>query len=517
MRLLALILALLPLSALAEDYALMVNMNYSQKEWAAFKASSEKCGRTPISIPPEELLPLGETVFTMRDALAAKFAVIHPEWKKDTMDNALEEIMRTGSEWQADPTVAHIYAADIANLYKQTRVLNKAELSYGSIAQQFEQTMQAVRNAKGTVSSLAISAHADGWNFTGESANGLSWGDLDEVLQGNPTLARNIQNVLLLGCYNMTENNRPHWNSLFPYASMIAGFGVKAPSRTQPVARTYITENLDTACRLDKLAAKAGQPLDPAYVEAQFKKLPSVTSTSSVIDYCRQIIEGQPGSGNALSCDEQWTTVLAQADAIQDTYLDLHNLKKNPPKFDSASSELRIFYSALQGTCPAAKALQMKGQVEEMENYRRSIRESVIRLIFWWRVQKNFNTYFNNDLAELEQSLADAGIESRIPALDGKTGRVEFVQAYNAIKDEIDGRRSKLMKAKYQKGSSDISRQIQALDKAKEQFAVLRPLFFLQGEHTVSEGAKIDIEDTLARDAIPFNWIEGTVLRPRAQ
>lgn len=516
MRFLALLLALLPFPAFAAEYALMVNMNYSNAEWQAFKKSSEACGRIPVSIPPLEMIPVGEALFAKRDSLAAKLQAERPEWKKGDVDNAIEEIMRNGGKWQGDPAIAQKYAIEIKDLFRQTHLLNKAEQEYGTIAEQFEETAKAIRQARGTISSFAISAHADGWNFTGESANRLSWGDLDEVLQRSPGVFRATQNVLLLGCYNMTENNRPHWNSLFPYATMIAGFGVKAPSRTRAVAREYISQNLDLACKLDNEIGVTGRALDPSLIERAFKRLSSVTGTQSVIDYCRQIIEGQPGAGNALTCDEQWTTILAQAESIQDTYMDLRSLKKNPPSFDSASSPLRIFYTALQNVCPAKNALQNKGQEKEMEDYRKSIRESVIRLIFWWRVQKNFNTYFANDLAALDKDLEEAGITAAVPPLDGKTGRVEFVKSYNDIQAEMRLKEKQLARA-VQSGDLAARAQWKALQSAKDRFPVLRPLFFLQGEHTVGEGEKISPEETLARDAIPFNWIEGTVLRPRSR
>lgn len=511
------ILSQLPVQAVAGEYAVMMNLNYSQKEWEAFKAASERCGRTPVSVPPEELIPVGEALFAKRDALGEKIKAARPNWKKDQIDGALEEIMRNGAEWQGDPEIAQAYAQSIRSLHAQTKALNKIEEEYGSIASQFEETSNAIRRARGSIGSVAISAHADGWNFTGESANRLSWGDLDEVLRRNPRTFRDTQHVLLLGCYNMTANNRQHWNTIFPYATMIAGFGVKAPMRTQKIARSYITENLDTACRLDQEMAEKGRPLNPAYVEEQFKKLPSVTGTQSVIDYCRQVIEGQKGAGNALSCDEQWTTMMAQAEQIQNTYLDLRDMKKDPPRYDSATSELRIFYSALQGICPAKQAKQMEGQDADYEFYRRSIIENTIRLIFWWKVQKNFNTYYQNELADLEEALAAAGVQTQIPALDGTTGRVEFVRAFNAMKDELNAKKKEIQRARLKRGSRDLDRQLEQVLATQKKFEVLRPLFYLQGEHTVGIGDSTDTEGTLAREAIPFNWIEGTVLRPRSQ
>src|SRR5688572_288249 len=138
MRFFALILALLqlPLAAFAADYALMVNMNYSSHEWAAFQQSAENCGRIPISIPPVEMIPVGEAVFAKRDALTLQLQKARPGWKKNELDNAIDEIMRSGEKWQGDPEVAAAFRPAIRDLHRQTKLLNKAEEKYGTIAEQ---------------------------------------------------------------------------------------------------------------------------------------------------------------------------------------------------------------------------------------------------------------------------------------------------------------------------------------------------------------------------------------------
>jgi hypothetical protein len=512
------VILLSALPAFAAEVALMVNLNYSVGEWQRFKASAEKCGRTAISIPSEEFLPYGEAVFRKRDELDAKIRRLRPKLQKNDREAMLAEIMRDGNKWNRDPEIAQQYSGLIQEVHLRAKALDDLEKQQGSISEQLRSVAEQLVGHK--VASVAFSAHSDGWNLTGESANRLSGGDLEALTAEYPGLFQDTLHVLLLGCYNMTGINRPHWRSLFPYASLMGGFGRKAPARTQPAALDFITDNLDLACALDQNIAATGRNLNPRTVESYFKSLASITGTNSVVDYCYQIIEGQPGS-DTLTCDEQWTTFLAQAEAVQKSYMDLRDLKKDPPFADGPTSELRLFYEALQSTCPAKDAPQLSDEIEASENYRASIRESTIRLIFWWRVQRNFKTYYSRELAELEQSIKNAGLNAALTPLDGKTGRVEFVKSYNAIRDGISARRRQLNALRIKRLSpseaQSLSEAQNALADLEKRFKVLSPLFALQGELTVGVGMTTGPEATLARGAIPFNWIEGTVLKPRSR
>lgn len=498
------------LPAFAADYAVMLNMNYSIAEWEAFQIAAKKCGRVPVSIPPTEMLPAGEALLAKRDRLRQKIAELRPAMKKKDLDIAVEEVMRLGKNWQADPAVANALQPEIQSLYEHTKKFSAYEKEYGSIGEQFADIAQQIREAKSTIGQFAVSAHSDGWNFTGETATSLSWADLDDMMKKNPKIFRNTRHVLLLGCYNMTDNNREHWTSLFPYASMIAGFGVQAPSRSKPVARAYITETLGTACALDDKLAQYGQALNPAYVEQCFKNLASVASTQAVVDYCRQVVEGLPGSRSKLTCDEQWAAALPQAEDLQAKYLDFATMSAEAPDTDDNSSVVKRFYTMLHGLCPASQASQLKGQEEDYERWRRSLKESLVRLRFWSRVQRNFNTYYTRELADLEESLVQGGVTTPLPSFDGSTGRVEFVRTHRKIEQEISALQNKA-------ANSGDKKRYQWLKQAEQQMKVLRPLYYLEGEHSVSKGQKISVEETLRLDAIPFNWIEGTVLAPRSK
>jgi hypothetical protein len=321
----------------------------------------------------------------------------------------------------------------------------------------------------------------------------------------------------------MTETNHFRWrHELFRGASLIAGFGVRAPGRNRKINHDFIRGVLGTADKLDQQMVKKNSPLDKGYVDKVFKQLAAVTGTQSVLDYCVQIIEGEPGS-RSLSCEQQWTIFMAQAKMIQADYLDLRHLQKDPPQ-DDDGTELRSFYNTLQNTCPAREASQIpRNEVEKAERYRVSLRESLIRLIYWWNVQKNFRTYFALDLEELNTVLDRLGVKQKVPALDGTTGRIEYVQAYNkiyqalrGIESDIDHQRVQLSGASNYTARRRLDEEERLLDAARDRFKYLYPLYAMEGEDSVGEGKGPSTAVTLSRGGIPFHWIEpGAVLEPR--
>jgi hypothetical protein len=353
---------------------------------------------------------------------------------------------------------------------------------------------------------VVISAHSDGSNLSGETTNRISSSGISRLAREVPQLFKDPRHVLLLGCYNMTSTHHNRWrHSLFTNASLLAGFGKRAPSRYRPVSAQYMKDVLGAADQLDQRIL-ANLPIDKKFLERVFKAFPSITNTQSVIDYCLEIIEGQPGVGK-LSCAEQWDDFKARSEVIQREYLDLLNPTVDPP-MEADGNDLRDFYSDVQNMCPAKDAAQIPAnQVARAEAYRISLREMAIRLVYWSNVQQNFGTYFSRELGKLSQALRGAGISAEVPTLDGSTGRIEFVKKYLAIERAIANARNNRTLSESQR---------RALSQAESQFVYLKPLYSLEGEDSVGE-SKESAESTLAQGGIPFYWHEvGVVNGPRS-
>jgi hypothetical protein len=500
--------------AWADNVILMVNMNYSKEELKALEDVAAKRGQRVEMVPPREILGVTGPMFEERDALEAKIRQIHPDWTQFQMQSVLSEIMRKGSAYNREPDIADSFASEMDALRDAAAAVSQQEDRYGSIADQLNAKADELKNAGDSVDSIAFSSHSDGANLTGETSNRLSSSDLYHLKADHPEIFDSPRHVLLLGCYNLTDTNRAHWRyDLFRNASMLAGFGIRAPSRHDPLSARFIRDTMNTADDLDQKMVANDGPLSTGLLEKTFRALRSFTNKRypGVVDYCGGLIEGIPGGGEE-SCHEQWQTFFKQDDEIEPDYLDLKTLNKDPPAVDDGTG-LRAFYTMLQNICPAYKddTLSEREQASN-ERYRTSVRESVIRLIYWWNVQQNFRTYYENDIARYDSLLSRAGIVTRIPYLDGTVGRVDFVRAYNDLRSEIH---RKLSAANDPDSGVDLY-QKRALRQAQDQLKLYTPLFYLEGEDSVGDGEATSVAHTLELGGIPFNWIEGaTVLRSR--
>jgi hypothetical protein len=511
-----------PTAFAAGEVIFMLNMNYSSKELKTLKDVAAKRGQTVEMVPPESFVPQVEDLFRQRDELEKKIKALKPEWNKTQVRTLLSEYMRKGLASEKSTDVNQTLSSEIESLHRAAMEVSQLEKRLGPVEDQVRAKISEIKTQGKKIDTMVFSAHSDGSNLSGETSLRLSSSGITRLDREFPEAFKEPRHVLLLGCYNMTETNHFRWrHELFTNATLIAGFGVRAPSRNNPASSNYIREVLTTADSLDGKLANSG-PLDPQFVDSVFKKLASVTNTQSVIDYCMQIIEGQPNS-RKLSCDEQWKTFRAQSKMFQADYLDLRNMQKDPPR-DDQDNELRVFYNTVQSLCPAKDASFIpEKQKAQAERYRTSVEESVIRLIYWWDVQKNFSSYFKKEIDALNAVLPKVGIKKKMPNLDGEVGRIEFIQSYNAVEKAIRDALWEIEDEKFRlSGSTSTVAERRALEKREKEvqrveamFKFYYPLYALEGENTVGDSEKT-VEGTLKRGGIPFHWFStGAVLEER--
>jgi len=505
-----------------EDVIFFLNMNYSSQELGAVERVAKRRGQRVEVIPPREMIPMVESLFKEKFKLEKRIKELRPEYNSAQVKNLVSDYMRNGIKAKGDPLLNDQLYESLQSIQKKTMEVNRAELKLGSLEDLIRKRVKEIEARGSKIDAFITSSHSDGINLTGETSIRLSSASITRLSKTTPKLFRDPRHVLLLGCYNMTETNHFRWrNALFPSASLIGGFGVKAPSRYREISQQYIEEILDAADELDRQNGDSGQVITKDYLDKVFRSLASVKGTSSaVIDYCRHIIEGKPGARN-LSCEDQWNAFRGRSQEIQAEYLDPRNPTKDP-SLGADEGELRLFYNELQRLCRAHTAPQMaRDEVAAAERYRTVIRETLIRLIHWWDVQKNFSTYFSRDLQSLAQTLREAGVGTPLPKLDGTFSRVEFVKRHHAISQELQQRRDELESNRSYSSSrygesyeSDF--ELSQINRAKEEFRLLEPLLFLEGEDSVGDGNNSRPETTLAKGGIPFNWITtGTVVGPR--
>jgi|GEM_PF-5213139 len=488
-------------AATAQDVILMVNMNYSSEELKAAEEMAAARGQRVEMVPPRDLISTAEPMFLKRYTLEAELlrqlsgGQPPTEQMRSRVKVAMAGISRVGNAWNGDPQIVGMMGSSrISDLHQSAQRMYQAEQRNGDIYDQLKRKAIELKGKGEKVDSIIFSSHADGSNLTGETTNRLSSNELTRLKQEQPSLFDSPRHVLLLGCYNMTKPNHRSWrNDLFPKASMIAGFGIKAPSRFDQKSSNFIRQTMGTADRLDREMVLAGKPLDPQYLDGIFKSLNTFTTAKhpGVIDYCYSVTEGQPETFTR-NCDVQWRDLYEKKGKMQ-AYWSLTEPREDPPTV--SGGDLRNFYNTLQAACPAEETPSERNDARAAERMRVTMRENVIRLIFWWNVQSNFSTHRQGEIEAMSWRLRSAGVRASIPSLDGSTSRVEFVKSYNAVERELRGKSPTLL-ADFQQ--------------------LYGPVFFLRGEDTVANGEKLSVEQTLARNAIPFNWIEGsTVLKHR--
>jgi hypothetical protein len=513
-------------AAFAKEAVVMVNMNYSSEELRAAREVANARGQEFHVVPPESLIPLAEPLYKLRIKLEARVKALRPDLGKQAVFAILSDFSRRGAASDKDPALTAALRDDVEQAFRATNQLAAIEKQQGSLESQIKAKAAELRKRGVPVDSLIFSGHSDGANLTGESTVRLSSAEIDRLRAQEPQLFSRPRHVLLLGCYNLTETNHERWrNDVFPNASLIAGFGVQAPSRWRENAIKYIGQVLNTADALDDKMIAQNSPLDARFITTALRKLSAVTGTQAVIDYCRNIVEGQPGASK-ISCEEQWTSMMHQAELVTKEYLDLSTATSEPPE-DPNGGTLRTFYTQLQNTCPAAKNPEIPDNEKAMaERYRASLQESAIRLINWANVQRNFQTYFADDIKEVTEYLAHLKIDARLPELDGTAGRLDFVRAHQGVERSINRALEDIRREKDgMRGGGSYARRREldyretGLNAMKKRFLHLyRPLYVLRGETSLRLGSDATVETILDKGGMPFSWIESaTVLEKRSQ
>jgi hypothetical protein len=531
-------------AAHAKNVVLMVNFNYAQGEYDRLKEVAKSRGQEILMIPPQEMLPLGEKLFQLRGELEEKLKAAKPGLKNLQYASMISEIMRKGTEWQEHPDLAREFREDIAELHRRAREVEEKEKSFGPVAQQIERVARELKTSGRKIDTFVMSGHSDGSNLSGETSTRLSASDIMRLEHSSPNLFSDPRHVLLLGCYNMTKTNHARWrHQLFRNATLIAGFGMRAPSRYKKIAKDYISQVLNKADDLDQEMLAKGSALDKEYIISAFKALAAVTGTQSVLDYCVNLFEGQEGASK-IPCGKQWELLKLKYQEIVEQYLSLTAPQREPPDETEASDEqkalairegpeaivddhdnplvLRAFYNMIQETCPAGEnSLFDREQARQMERNRTSILESTIRIMNWSHVQRNFGTYYREHINRFDISLQRLGMKGFAP-LDGRASRRDFVARYNELEtilpaelDAAEAELASLPRHGARRERQELEDRVRRLNYAIDSFTMFLPLYSLEGEKSVGD-PEGSAESTLANGGIPFNWHEpSAVLSPR--
>lgn len=299
------------------------------------------------------------------------------------------------------------------------------------------------------IGTLVISGHSGFDGFQGETNLTLTQNELNQLVGLTNNLFSETKHVLLMGCYSNTLSANKNWRTsdFFKNATLIGGFGGRAPLRNQSASSNYIKETLLTADKLDLklIQAKSSNQISPDLIKEFFQSLKSLQQTFSAIDYCYVYMNRAPVL--VKDCFIQWKEFNALYEKNFNNYIgDLSILpNENPPRIkrnsrNNPTSKLREYYNNVQAMCPRPESIEYLPNRNNFasNNERDAAIQKTIRAIFWWDIQKNYSENYKNKINVLNGQLNNMKINIKLPVLDGNLGRIEFLKSMQEIKNKID-------------------------------------------------------------------------------
>jgi len=250
------------------------------------------------------------------------------------------------------------------------------------------------------LSSVIVSAHAGPGIFQGLVAT-FSSNQLNQAIQKySAENGTSIHSLLLWGCYTATLNDLQFWKAAIPSADLIFGFGVIAPSGIRPASGLLLEDVLRKEAMLASIQ-------DLPTLNKEFDDLQDVRLTSAAAAIGDTYFEvgakpvplnSEPSCANLLAAYSKYQSVFEKYSTATETGYE------NPP-VDTHHSNLRDYYSAIQeGTgCSMVQSNPSAFSGMPSEN-------SILALIFFENVRKNFGAYYADEIAAANEALRKSGV-----------------------------------------------------------------------------------------------------------
>jgi hypothetical protein len=279
------------------------------------------------------------------------------------------------------------------------------------------------------LSSVIVSAHAGPGMFQGLVAT-FSTNQLNQAMQEYAaTNTASIHSLLLWGCYTATLNDLQFWKAALPSSDLIFGFGVIAPSGIRPASGLLLEDVL-------RKEAMLASTQDVPTLSKEFESLQDVLLTSAAATIGDTYFEvgakpvplnTQPSCANLLAAYTKYQPVFEKySTATEAGY-------ENPPA-DTHHSNLRDYYSAIQEGTGCSLVQSNPSAFSGMPS-----ESTILALIFFENVRKNFAAYYADEIAAANEALRKSGVPENAvfpkfasDELTRKTISLQLVALYNS-------------------------------------------------------------------------------------
>lgn len=144
-----------------------------------------------------------------------------------------------------------------------------------TFSQKVKKELDKLAKDKIAPTSISMSGH-DGGSLVSGMAGGLGKAEMGQLFtesyKDNPDLLKQVDSVLLLGCYTVNPNDINLMKTFFPEMGVYAGFYGSGPSNQQPASRNFVH---DIILRSKSLAAQKTQKA----VESSIRAIESFNQT----------------------------------------------------------------------------------------------------------------------------------------------------------------------------------------------------------------------------------------------
>lgn len=273
------------------------------------------------------------------------------------------------------------------------------------------------------ISALVISGHDGNGNFSGDFG-GFSDQGLKAVFDQVKPLGDNIRSLYLWGCYTSTIGSVDfHWKKAFPNVEMIAGFDGRAPLGDKKGSSSYLEDALVKEKQLT-------QQKDAKSLQKVFKSLKDVNAMYSSVCVGDNIVNNKRAISISQAKELCAKLKTSPEKASFQCYKKAEKGCENPPQ-NTSQSPLRTYYNFLQD----------HKHCREIPNSEFDSPDTVISLIFFDQVKKNFARLKKDELKDMDQVMKTLGIPDDLSLSNiEKLNRAEIIEKIEKLRSFLGSR-----------------------------------------------------------------------------